>query len=157
LWGSCKGKAYRNNTHTSEALQNKIRSVTALIVANELQHFSQDYFDNVRRICRPKGIITLNPLCNILISSSCHTSYWIIILSVNKDFSDRERQSFSRNSWHASYLANYGWAWRALRLELWRKTPLLCLVSACSERIIFWNYILSDKTLIYMPSTEQCS
>jgi hypothetical protein len=41
LWGNLKGKVYRNVPDTSEALQNEIRNVVALVLADRLQRVSK--------------------------------------------------------------------------------------------------------------------
>jgi hypothetical protein len=42
-WGNLKGKVYRNNTRTAEALQNEIRNGTASITADKIRRVLQGF------------------------------------------------------------------------------------------------------------------
>jgi hypothetical protein len=49
-WENLKRKVYRNTPRLAEALQNELRNVVASILADKLQHVSQDSFEDVRHI-----------------------------------------------------------------------------------------------------------
>jgi hypothetical protein len=50
LCGNLTGKLYRNASHTSEALKNEIRDVTASISADKLKHVCMDSFEEAMRV-----------------------------------------------------------------------------------------------------------
>jgi hypothetical protein len=56
LWGSIKGKVYKNNPRSIEALQNDITRVIGSIAVDELQKRRIIYLCDSRHVCKQKGV-----------------------------------------------------------------------------------------------------
>jgi hypothetical protein len=54
--GNLKGKVYKNNPRSTEALQNEITGVIGSITVDELQEVSQNLLGDVRHVCEQKGV-----------------------------------------------------------------------------------------------------
>jgi hypothetical protein len=57
LWGNLKGKVYKNNLHSTEALQNEITHIIGSVTMDQLQNMSHNLLCDVRHVCKQKRVI----------------------------------------------------------------------------------------------------
>jgi hypothetical protein len=55
LWGNLKGKVYKNNPRSTEALRNEITRVIGSVTVDELQKVSQNLFRRCVACLRAEG------------------------------------------------------------------------------------------------------
>jgi hypothetical protein len=93
-------------------------------------------------------VIFLNPLRNILGSSCCNTSYWVITLFVNRDFLATEKeQCFSRDLQHASCLCKLRFCLAGVPTMTDEKIPAHFV--AFSSFHSFWRHCLLRHSHAY--------
>jgi hypothetical protein len=140
LWGILKGKV----TGTTLILMKPSRMKSGMwqLWSHQMSFsvFHRNSFEDVRRVWGP-NIITL---CNILVSSCCHTSYQVIILFVNRVFSDRERTMFywgiATHCLHELQLSLVGMPARIMKKETHR-------FAALASFHLFWMHYVNNRLL----------
>jgi hypothetical protein len=66
LWGNLNGKVYKNNPHTTEALQNEITYVIASVTEDKFQNMYQNLFRQCEACLTPEGCVCVWALPAIL-------------------------------------------------------------------------------------------